>query len=356
MLEVKNLKSYIEDPKEKQLHQIVKGVSFDVEAGETLGIFGESGSGKSFTAFSILGVVPGYPGVVDGEIWFETNSHRQNLLDGLSDVCSITRDNRWKKDVRKWNRKYGYEKRMSEIRGKKIALVPQGVKTALWPFGTIEEQIHEAFKLGGGDEGESKKIVCEILRMLQLEQHAQNYPHELSGGACQRALLGVILALNPNLLIADEITTGLDPILRLNIIRIMEDFKNGKINLGTDSKERALIIISHDLNVIKLLADTFAVMYSGKIVESGSKQLLIENKVLHPYTKKLISDIDVKKSQISESFYTPLNGCQYEPRCSIRQGVCISKEPELLMVNSSSEHKVRCHVIASRSTPADGNK
>lgn len=298
MLEVINLESYIEDANTHKIKRIVDGVSFKVEVGKTLGIFGESGSGKSFTAFSILDVLGVYPGIVGGEIWFETDSKRLNLLEGISEICQkIPRgdDIYVKKDMRRWNKKYGHEKRMQEIRGKKIALAPQGAKTALWPFGTIEDQILEAFLIGENDKNSAKSVIPEILDMLQLEEDGKKYPYELSGGACQRAMLGVVIALNPNILIADEFTTGLDPVLQLELARIMREFNQGKLNLNLKPKEHALIVISHDLKVMKLLVDSFIVIQKGKIVEVATKELLMEGKPQHPYTQRLFKDADLEK-------------------------------------------------------------
>lgn len=307
MLEVINLKSYIEDTKTRQTKRIVDGVSFRVEKGGTLGIFGESGSGKSFTAFSIMDVLGGYPGIVGGEIWFESDSKRENLLEGISDICEIIpRDDEIyvKKDIRKWNKKYNHDKRMKEIRGKKIALAPQGAKTALWPFGTIEDQIFEAFLRGDNDRNSANTIVPEILCMLQLERDGKKYPHELSGGACQRAMLSIVIALNPNLLIADEFTTGLDPVLQLELIRIMSDFNQNRLkSLKLKEKDHALIVISHDLKIMQMLADNLVIIQEGKIVEEGSKELLTGKlKPQHPYTQRLFKDADIEQYMSERSY------------------------------------------------------
>ena len=296
MLEVINLQSYVEEPKTHKIKRVVDGVSFKVEKGKTLGIFGESGSGKSFTVFSILDVLGVYPGIVGGEIWFEADSKKENLLEGISEVCKIESrgdDLYVKKDVRRWNKEYKHEKQMKRIRGKKIALAPQGAKTALLPFRNIEDQILEAFLIGGHNKESAKPMIPEVLNMLQLEKDGKKYPHELSGGACQRAMLGVVIALNPNILIADEFTTGLDPILQLELIRIMRDFNQCKLkNLNLTDKEHAMIIISHDLRVMQLLVDSFLVIQKGKIVETITKESL-KVKSQHPYTQRLFRDADI---------------------------------------------------------------
>lgn len=292
MLEVKNLSGYVEIGNSQDFKLIINDINLKVDTGQTLGIFGASGSGKSFTALSILGLVP-YPGVVSGEIWFGYESKKENLIEGISRYCTINKNKsgktKIKKDLRAWNKIY--EPQMKKIRGKCIALVPQEAKSALWPFKNIENQIKKAYELGGGDKSCADGIVSEILALIKMEGYGKYYPHELSGGACQRALLGIILALNPNLLIVDEFTTGLDPILKKDVVKIIKDFIENKI--GFEKKERALIQISHDLKIIQELSDNVTIISSGRIIESGTKDLLI--KTTNPYTKKLIDDANVEK-------------------------------------------------------------
>jgi ABC-type glutathione transport system ATPase component len=297
MLEVHNLKSYIQDKSTGETTKIVNGVSFSVNAGETLGIFGVSGSGKTFTMLSILGVISGYPGVVGGKIIFQGC----DLLNGISDICDIDEvKQKYKKNIRKWNKIYLYEKKMREIRGRKIVFVPQEAKTWLWPFGTINEQLQEAYAIGGGDIEKKDDTIEKLLKRLCIIKYKDKYPHELSGGACRRLILGIALVLNPNIIIADEVTTELDPILKQEIIAVLKDFLSENKDLGFAEKQRALIIISHDVELMKQLADKIVVIREGKVVESGSIEIITKNKAKDQYTRKLIEDADIDKAMKKE--------------------------------------------------------
>lgn len=295
MLDVKNLKSVIQKHGKNYEKVLVNDVSFRVSSREVLGIFGESGSGKSSTALSILDILDVYPGVVKGEIWFEENHERRNILEGISDICNPDIAP-IKKDIRKWNKKYQHEKNMKKIRGKKIALALQGARTALCPFHSVRTQIHEACLIGGNDEESATCITNHIIDMLQLTKDTHKYPHELSGGACQRAMLGIVIALNPNLLIADELTTGLDPILQLELIKIMHDFVMGDLQIGLEDKKHGMVIISHDLRVMRLLADNMIVMKNGGIVEYLNRDSFDNPK--KEYTQKLFRDDDLDNIEL----------------------------------------------------------
>ncbi len=284
MLKVKEISGYVE-LESSDYKLIIEDISFKVDVNQTLGIFGASGSGKSFTASSILGLVP-YPGLVKGEIWF----YDENLIENISEYCKIDIKNdktRIKKDIN-WNKEY--ESKMKKIRGRKIALIPQEASSALCPFKNIKDQIKKAYEIGSGEKSSDDQIVCKILSLIKMEGYEEYFPHELSGGACQRALFGIILALDPNLLIADEFTTGLDPILKRDIVKLIKDFiKNETI---FDEKERGLIIISHDLGIIQELSDDIIIIGSGRLIETKTKTSLMAS--VNPYTRKLLDDADVK--------------------------------------------------------------
>jgi oligopeptide/dipeptide ABC transporter ATP-binding protein len=357
LLEVKNLKAYIHDRHHKKLLRIVDGVSFSVNASEVLGIFGESGSGKSSVAHSIMGLMPDSPGIVGGEIWLQG----QNLLAHINDVCEleITPPSLFvvNKNVKAWRKVY--EARMRKVRGREIALMPQGAKTALWPFGTIEQQIFKAYSLGNREPEKKHQFVDEILDQLKLKEMAHEYPHQLSGGACQRAIIGMTLALDPTIAIADEPTTGLDTTLQVEIIGLLNRFKRGELTAQSAHKQHALILISHDLNLMQRLADKIVVMYAGEIVESRNSNLIRDRNAEHPYTQKLLDIADLKHhhaksigkppviaDEVPMLLY-PSQGCKFYPRCPIRIGRCEKENPKLLTIDSKSGHKVRCHVVTS---------
>jgi oligopeptide/dipeptide ABC transporter ATP-binding protein len=402
ILEVKNLKTYIHDNRHKKLLRIVDGVSFEVNDSEALGIFGESGSGKTSVAHSIMGLMPENPGIVDGEIWLYDGLQKQNLLSGLEKICCIDKTKEGQliinKNVKAWKNKVGYEERMKNIRGRKIALMPQGAKTALWPFGTIEQQIRKVYTLGGGQQQQAEKFVGEILQTLKLNEMAHKYPHELSGGACQRAIIGITLALNPTIIIADEPTTGLDTTLQVNIIELLNSFKEGKLEHqstsfkpgltlalseekgkgNVENKRHALIVISHDLRLMQKVVDKIVVMYAGEIVESGDSNLIRDKKATHPYTQQLLEIADInappfpprrrvgrggncETNEVNEyndandaelpiisgeapTLLNPPEGCKFHPRCPIRIDNCKKEKPQLI---GESGHKVSCHVITN---------
>ncbi|MBI1927933.1 dipeptide/oligopeptide/nickel ABC transporter permease/ATP-binding protein [Candidatus Poribacteria bacterium] len=368
ILAVKNLKTYIHDKRRKRLLRIVDDVSFEVKASEAIGIFGESGSGKSSVAHSIMGLMPEKPGIVDGEIWLLG----QNLLEGIKEVCpppDTTKPGQvvLKKEVKGWKKEY--EERMKRVRGVQIALMPQGAKTALWPFGTIEQQIRKAYLSGSGQQQDADPLVKEILEMLKLNEMANQYPHQLSGGACQRAIIGMTLALAPTIIIADEPTTGLDTTLQVKIVELLQHFKDGTLPLqltsGENNKQHALILISHDLRLMKKVADGIVVMYAGEVVESGDSSLIRDGNAAHPYTQRLlkIDDISVDNTPNNASnareldfisgevptLLEPPQGCKFYSRCHHpdRNDQCRTERPELLVIDSTSGHQVRCHVVTN---------
>ena len=215
----------------------MRGISFDVNQGEVLGIVGESGSGKSVTSLSIMGLLQ-HPGrVVDGEIFFQDQ-----------DILS-----------------YG-KRRMRRVRGKEIAMIFQDPMTSLNPVYTVGNQIMEMLQehedIG---KGEAKRRAIEMLRMVGIpspEKRIHNYPHEFSGGMRQRAMIAIALACSPKLLIADEPTTALDVTVQAQILDLFRDLQR---RLGTAS-----VFVTHDLGVVARVADRVAVMYAGKIVETGT--------------------------------------------------------------------------------------
>ncbi|MFH1097794.1 MAG: ABC transporter ATP-binding protein [Candidatus Desantisbacteria bacterium] len=326
LLDVKNLRTYFYNHDRRQFVRVVDGVSFAIDYGETVAIFGESGSGKTQTAYSLMGLAPHLPGIIDGQIWFEGN----NLLEGLDKICKVE-ENKIIKDTHDWNKRFGYEKKMKEIRGKKMSLIMQGAKTALNPFQRIECQVKEACLLSGKEKQEAEEIVNHLFARLDLQNKIGYYPHQLSGGTCQRVVVAIALASFAPLVIADEPTTGLDFPLRVKIVELFEEFK-GKV---------ALLLITHEIEIVRRLAEKMVVMYAGRVIEIGLKGMI--NNPIHPYTKKLVSelghDCGDMQSLSPDLFALPL-GCKFYERCEIRKDRCEFEEPELEEI--ATGHMVRC--------------
>lgn len=313
LLEVKDLKTYFLT--ENGIVKAVDGVGFKVYQGEVLGLVGESGCGKSVTAFSIIRLLD-YPGkTVEGEILFKG----ENLL-----------------------RKTDAE--MRKIRGKDIAMIFQEPMTALNPVLTVGFQISEAllmhFKIS---QEEAIKKTIELLKKVGIsmpEQRINEYPHQLSGGMRQRAMIAMAMSCDPILLIADEPTTALDVTIQAQILDLMSTLLrefNG-----------SLIMITHDLGVIAEIADRIAIMYAGKIVEYANKRTIFY-RPLHPYTFGLLTsiprlDIEMKRLNVIPGIVpNPLHfpeGCKFNPRCSFVTDRCKEEEPQLIEVEEG--HLVRC--------------
>ena len=317
LLEVRNLKTYFFT--EDGVVKAVDGVDFTVGRGEVLGLVGESGCGKSVTSLSIMRLI-GIPGkVVEGEIFFEG----RNLLQ-LS------------------------EGEMVHMRGNRMSMIFQQPQSSLNPVFKVADQVAEVLQIHqnmGKEESWNKAV--ELLRLVGIpdpETKAHAFPHEMSGGQAQRVMIAMALALNPQLLIADEPTTALDVTIQAQILDLMRDLRS--------RMDTAVILITHDLGVIAELADRVAVMYAGRIVEQTDVRTLFEHPV-HPYTQGLMASIpvlgtvkevlDVIPGSVPNLVNLP-PGCQFAPRCRARMQyqlqICTQVEPELVAVEP--EHIVRC--------------
>ncbi len=314
ILQVKDLKTTFYTD-EAVIHA-VDGVSFDMQPGEVLGLVGESGCGKSVVSLSIMRLVYYPPGKIEGgEVLFRG----KNLL-------SVS------------------EAQMRKIRGNEIAMIFQEPMTSFNPVYTIGNQVTEAIKLHQGLEGiTAKKKAIEMFKLVGIpraEEILSEYPHQLSGGMRQRAMIAMALSCNPNLLIADEPTTALDVTIQAQILELMKGLKR-KINT-------AIIFITHDLGVIAEMAEHVAVMYAGKIVEDADIGSLF-TEPLHPYTiglmqskPKLEEEKDIL-AFIPGAVPNPMEmpvGCSFNPRCKHVMEICRRQMPELIEIKSG--HKVRC--------------
>jgi len=309
LLVIKDLKTYFFT--HEGIIKAVDGINLKIKKGGTLGLVGESGCGKSVTALSIMRLISYPPGkIVGGEIFFEGN----NLV--------------------KFN-----EKEMRKIRGKKISMIFQEPMTSLDPMFTIGEEIAEAVKLHQGlNKDEARKKAIESLRIVGMpdpEKRINEYPHELSGGMRQRAIIAMALSCNPALLIADEPTTALDVTIQAQILRLIDELRK--------KFETSVLLITHDLGVVAETCDNVAVMYAGHIVEYADVKLLFRNP-LHSYTKGLMKsiprlDIDTERLEIIRGLVPNLlnmpPGCPFHPRCDFCSEICTIELPKLIEVEKN---------------------
>jgi len=314
LLEVRSLSTHFFT--EEGVVRAVENVSFEIHPGEILSIVGESGCGKSVTGLSILKLIPSPPGqIVRGEILFDG----RNLL-RLE------------------------EKEMEKVRGNDISMIFQEPMTSLNPVFTIGNQIIEAILLHQGlDKTEARRRAIEMLDRVKIpspETRIDAYPHQLSGGMRQRAMIAMALSCQPKLLIADEPTTALDVTIQAQVLRLLKEIQR---EMGM-----AVMLITHDLGVVAEIADRVAVMYAGRLVEVGSIEAIF-GQMRHPYTKGLLDSIPQLKERknrldaIPGQVPNPVNlpiGCKFHPRCYLRVEECKREEPPLLKVNG--DHFSRC--------------
>jgi oligopeptide/dipeptide ABC transporter ATP-binding protein len=322
LLDVRNLRTYfhVMDGTVKA----VDGVDFRIPRGGTVGLVGESGSGKSVTAHTIMRLIETPPGeIVEGEIWFEGR-----------DLLGLSIDE------------------MRDVRGDDIAMIFQEPMTSLNPVFTVGDQIAEAIKLHQKvSDREALNRAIESLRLVGLaapERRAKQYPHEMSGGMRQRVMIAMALSCNPKLLVADEPTTALDVTIQAQILELIRDLQE---RTGT-----ALLLITHDLAVVAETVQSIAVMYAGRIVETGTVQdVLLSPK--HPYTQGLLNSIPNERKRgkelsairgmVPNPFRMP-PGCKFQPRCPYQWERCTT-EPDLIQVGGP-DRRSRCWLEAPDET------
>jgi oligopeptide/dipeptide ABC transporter ATP-binding protein len=320
VLEVKNLStSFFTDD---GVVQAVRDVSFSLEAGETLGIVGESGCGKSVTALSILGLVQRPGRVVSGQI----------LLNGR-DLLTISRS------------------ALRQVRGRDIAMVFQDPLSSLNPVLRVGKQIEEAMaahdKVAPSDIRERVVSLLQHVRVPEARRRVRDYPHQFSGGMRQRAMIAMGLSNRPDVVIADEPTTALDVTVQAQIIDLLRDLNR---ETGT-----SIILITHNLGVVAGLCKRAIVMYAGEIVEEGSVEQLFKDPQ-HPYTWSLLRSmprIDTSRAQrlrsiegLPPDLIDLPTGCKFSPRCPFRIERCFTESPELVSVGPGQ--RAACHVTMRR--------
>ncbi len=312
ILEVKNLEiRYVTD---EETVSAVNGVSFTLEKGESIGLVGETGAGKTTTALGIMGLVPDPPGeVLSGSVLFEGQ-----------DLLQLP------------------EKNMREIRGGKISMIFQDPMTSLNPVMTVGEQIAEVVLLHSRmSKQEARKKAMEMLEQVGIPGgRCDDYPHQFSGGMKQRVMIAIALACSPELLIADEPTTALDVTIQAQVLELMRNLKR---EYGT-----SLILITHDLGVVAKICDKVAVVYAGEIIEYGTLEDIYTDK-RHPYTIGLFDSLPDIENEAAElkviqgMVPDPSNlpeGCKFHPRCPYAQEGC--KHGRVEPVRISETHMVRC--------------
>jgi oligopeptide transport system ATP-binding protein len=303
VLEVKDLRTYFFT--DEGVVKAVDGISFSLRKGEVLGIVGESGSGKSVTNLSIMNLVQTPPGrIMGGEVLF----HGDDIL---------------KMD----------SKQIRAIRGSKISMIFQDPMTSLNPFLRISTQMIETLRLHQGiSKKEARARAVEMLTLAGIpsaEERINNYPHQFSGGMCQRVMIAMGLSCNPEILIADEPTSALDVTIQAQILDLMKDL--------TQKLGAAVILITHSLGVVAGMCDTIYVMYAGRVVERGSTEDIFENPK-HPYTRGLIKSVPRLDRQSAERLFSipgqPPNVidlppcCPFFPRCSEAMEICKTRYPD----------------------------
>nr|WP_121066542.1 ABC transporter ATP-binding protein [Chachezhania antarctica] len=319
LLEVRDLQIHFRTA--TAVNRAVDGLSFDIEAGEALAVVGESGCGKSVTSMSILGLLPTPPGKVAGQI----NFRGRNLLEAS-------------------------ERQMRKLRGAEISMIFQEPMTSLNPVFTIGQQIGESVRLHeNASRAQAHDRAIEMLRLVGIpspERRVDEYPHQLSGGMRQRAMIAIALACNPALLVADEPTTALDVTIQAQILDLMQDLRS---KVGS-----AVMLITHDLGVVAEFAERVLVMYAGRKVEEAKVGDLFRTP-RHPYTQGLLNAVPKLGSSLTTAepvrlaeipgrvpdLSKPLSGCAFADRCPRAQEVCRRIDPALEA--KAPGHFAACH-------------
>ena len=312
LLNIRNLKTYYFT--ESGVVKAVDDVTLGIRRGELLGLVGESGSGKSTLGLSIIRLVPPPGKIIDGSVF----------LDNM-DLMKLS------------------EKELRKIRGRRIGMIFQDPLTCLDPLRRIEDQMVETVMVHMDVErDEAREMAAKALERVGISgDRLKDYPHQLSGGMRQRAMIAMATMLHPELLIADEPTTALDVIVQSKIMDLLEDLK--------ESMKMSILLITHDLALVIERADRVAVMYAAELCEVGTSEQISQDP-LHPYTKLLlesIPDVEAPKTKLKSipgnppDMRNPPSGCRFWPRCPYAKDICKKTPPKLAELNGRI---VRCHL------------
>ena len=346
ILEVQELRTYFHQ--DGRFTKAVDSVSFELEKGGRLGIAGQSGSGKTQTLLSIAGLVDGRPGVISGDIRINGVSLLEGLdafiqIDDSDEVLTIS------KDERRWSRRLNDN--YAAVRGRQVGLIFQEPKSALVPYQTIERQMIQAAEAAGefAGDGYDRDRACGVLNSMGFEDPARilaSYPHEISGGESQRATIGIVLQSDPELLLADEPTSSLDPESAAHVLDLLDDV--------VSSAMKSLVLVTHSASILEDMVDHVLVMYAGTIVESGPKDAILKNAnngVTHPYSGRLVeADLglgsDAAIDQIDDHGVAE-TGCPYRRNCPLKprlgteiQSRCENERPALIEIGPN--HRAAC--------------
>ena len=313
-LEIENLK--VEYHVDKEVVHALNGISFKLAKGETIGLVGETGAGKTTTGLSVLRLIPSPPGVVSGTIKVQGE-----------DIGTLS------------------EKRMESIRGNVVSMIFQDPMTSLNPTKTVENQIAEVIRLH--EKCGKKESVEKARTMLEMVgipgDRGVEFPHQFSGGMKQRVVIAMALACSPEILIADEPTTALDVTIQAQVLDMIRDLKK-QYNMS-------MIMITHDLGIVAEICDTVAIVYAGQIVEYGTLKDIF-NSTAHPYTVGLFGSLPNMDDRTQRLKPIPglmpdptklPEGCTFCPRCPHATEKCCTERPTL--VNIGGEHQVACHLF-----------
>lgn len=354
LLAVRGLQTYFH--RKGRFVRAVDDVSFDVPRKGRVGLLGESGSGKTQTALSLLGLVAGAPGIVGGDIWLDG----QNLLKDLEAHVRI-RSHRGVLRVEQrsgsWNRRLA--KRFSRIRGTTVAMVFQEPRGALSPYFSVREHLRETLRARSGREDarhveDRVRPLLERLRFANTERVLNAFPHELSGGECQRVMLALALIGKPALLIADEPTTLLDASTQSDVLDVLGEL--------LEESSQSLLLISHDLALLDLFVDHLVVMYRGHVVEAGPTAHVLDGAgdTRHPYTDALLrtasgtlAGVRDEPNAGSAGRGALRGGCPYYERCPLRERFsghararCQHERPPL--IQQEGQHRIACWAMEGR--------
>ncbi len=303
----------------EQVARALEDVSFDVVPGQTVGLVGESGCGKTTTLMSIMRLLPSNGQITNGRVRYKG-----------TDLLTLS------------------EREMRNYRWREIAIIFQGAMNALNPVMKIGDQIREAIllhNLMGREAAESR--VVELLELVGIPRARRDqYPHQYSGGMRQRAMIAMALACKPPLLFADEPTTALDVMIQAQVLELLRQIQ-GALGLS-------IMLVTHDLGVVAEVCDSVVVMYGGKVAEYGTADQ-IYNHAQHPYTRRLLAsfpNLDQPSDQLASIPGTPPRltdlpkGCRFTPRCDVKVAQCAEAEP--LLIEPMPEHYVACHLCTGR--------
>jgi oligopeptide transport system ATP-binding protein len=300
---------------------VVDDVCFEIQPEETVGLVGESGSGKTVTALAIMGLSRKPAHANSGKIWFQEEDLRTKT-----------------------------ERELCRIRGHSMSMIFQSPRSSLNPLMRVGDQIERVFRVQQGmGHREARERALEMLRQVGIPEparHMGSYPHQLSGGMCQRVLVAMMVACEPRLLIADEPTTGLDVTVQAQIFELIKQVQG--------DHRMAMLLITHDLGVVAELCERMVVMYAGHVMETGTVDRVFE-RPRHPYTQMLLQSmlradrkIDIVPSSrggIEEIVYT-LTACRFTPRCPEAMDICREEKPLTALVKPG--HYVRCHLYPAK--------